>query len=317
MSKRFVLRYGVRHRDIISAVKGADSIAVFTAGELTSIVAPHPDGLWIWGDPSVVETEGRLPQGKWEVWVRKDMVVLPCLWAYTSSEGKKFVIQVGKEKLPAEAGHFAFMRVGQNLSELGEPVSIGIWSADGDNEDVDIFLNGYDLIENPRPLKLATIYGEGDPRVIKKVIRQGWLLNHVERARIDTEESFGVDPCLKLGYTRGEGGWLWMITHDDENGEVVYAKTRNIEEATEKFRFYYMILNGEAPIVQFYGNWAHDYGIRINNKIYVCMDVSDVERGKEVINLTTDGIEDRLLFLSMRFDEDQITTIRKIVSALL
>ncbi len=313
MGKRIVLQYGTRHRDIVGAVKGADALAIFSSGELVSVVAPDPDGIHVWGDH--VETEGRLPQGKREVWIKEGTVVLSCLWAYRSPEGKKFVVQLGKEKLPAYGGYFAFMRVGQTLSELGDPVSVGIWSADGDeDEQVDIFLNGYDLIENPRPLKLATIYGEGDPRVIKKVIREGWLLNHVERARIDTEESYGVSPSLKLGHTRGEGGWLWMITKWNENGETVLAQTRDIEEAIEKYRFYSMILNGETPNVQFYGNWSYDYGVRIDRQIYVCL---DTEKGKRVVNLTADRMEDELLFLSIRFTQEKIEKVKEIATALI
>ena len=315
MGKRFVLQYGTRHRDIVGAVKGADALAIFSSGELVSVVAPDPDGLHIWGDHSVVETDGKLPYGRWEVFVRNDCIVLPCLWAYRSSDGKKFVVKIGREKLPAYGGHFAFMRVGQTLSELGDPVSVGIWSADGDeDEQVDIFLNGCDLIENQKPLKIATIYGEGDPKVIKKVIREGWLLNHVERAWIRTEESYGVDPCLKFGYTRGEGGWLWMITHSNENGEVVLAQTREIEEAIEKFKFYSMVLNGKVPNVQFYGNWAYDYGIKIDEQVYVCL---DTEKGKRVVNLTADRMEDELLFLSIRFTQEKIEKVKEIATALI
>ena len=309
--KRFTLNYGIRHWDIIGAVRETGGLAVLKDGELMSVIAPTPDGIMIEGDPSVVESDQKLSHGRWEVFIKDGFLVLKALWAYKTQDGIKYVIKIGGDRLPASGGAFAIMKIGQSIADLQDPLTIGIWSADGGRSDkVDVFLNGYQLIENPKPLELCVVYGEGDTKALKRVFKESPALFEVERAFIWSRESFGVNPILKRAYGRN-GQWNWMITKREDRWETVLACAENTDEAIKKYKIYAMILEGENPEVQYHGI-THGYGVRIGDFIYIKLDFH-----KDMITIPVNRSEERISFLANHRSQEEIEKVKEIVSGVI
>lgn len=233
-----ILRYTWRHKDEVSRATWNDAIGCFSPqGELLGVVTVDPDGVWVWGEDCITSHE-YIGEGRYEVNIDPNVYALPVVFAYRTKFGKKFVFHVGKDKLIS-------IRVGESLSDKleEEPKTVGIFSLDGDKEEVDIPIVVSDVFGKGGYIRIAEVYGIKNDKLIERVFRfaydrKGILHDSAVNLsdRVFVYGAWFTDYGVFRGYDRN-GRWGFHITKKKlDTPPVIVYSAETIEEAWESLR---------------------------------------------------------------------------------